>query len=93
MNGLDVELRIEERTEKATIMQRYWQSAMPTAESPMADQFYFWSRQHELDCMLFAIDKTARKRLALNGRMDVDHMVRYASKVANNFDCKKGESR
>jgi hypothetical protein len=81
--------RIERRSRDAETLRNFWERTMPTADLPMLDQFYVWVRQHTLDTMLFAIDKTARKRATLHGKMDIDYTVKYCSKCANNFQQSK----
>ena len=76
---------IEERSRRVDVMQRLWKHTMATADTPSVDQFYVWARLHDLETMLFSIDRTAKKRMTLRGRMDMDFMVRYCSKCANNF--------
>jgi hypothetical protein len=56
-----------------------WERTLGTP--PSEQQFVIWSESHAADIVRQAILKTATKNQTMGGTMDLDHKVRFASKV------------
>ena len=59
--------------------QTLWENAL--GEPPAREQFVIWAELHSAVIIRQAILKTAMKNQSLKGAMDLDHRLRYASKV------------
>jgi len=56
-----------------------WKSTMGNPPSP--EQFAIWGALHSPEVIRKAIVKTAVRSQTMNGRMEQDHRLRFASKV------------
>jgi hypothetical protein len=71
--------------QEISALTKLWQSLLP--ECPSAYQFRVWLRLHTFETVIYGIRETDRKYHGV-GSMDLDFMVRFASKVMN---CRKRE--
>lgn len=78
--------RTQEISANATELERYWKSIFPAdAPTPSPEQFELWARIHrnDISAILDGIDECIGKYLAEGGAMDLNYVIRYTSKCAN----------
>jgi hypothetical protein len=66
-----------------------WESTLGTA--PTKEQFAIWAALHSSGIIKQAILKTAMRNQSMNGTMDQDHRLRYASKVMLTLSAQREE--
>jgi hypothetical protein len=72
----------ETRPDKIQIVTDLWRSILPVVV-PSPFQLRIWLGSHDLATVCIAIRECAVKYQRLEGRMDLNHAVRFVSSVAN----------
>ncbi len=67
-----------------------WENAL--GEPPTIQQFVIWAELHPAVIIRRAIIKTAMKNQSLKGAMDLDHRLRYASRVMLTLTAQREEN-
>lgn len=74
-------LDLRERNKQCDALRDLWTHLIPFG-APTFSQFDLWLNHCSFDEVVYAIRRTARKRV--HTMMTLDHMIRYTSKVMNN---------
>jgi len=73
------------RMDSASELQKAWE-LMFNCPAPDNAQFSLWFVKHDLPVIRQAIGATAMKFKRLEGRMDRDYLIKFASSVMNRLD-------
>jgi hypothetical protein len=60
-----------------------WMALLPRAPLPADDQWLLWLFRHGVNTVSEAVGQLAEKHHKLNGAMDADYQIRFASSVMN----------
>lgn len=82
MTSAELKEKLHTRCEEVEALQELWATLMPDV-LPDAPQYNVWLELHPLERMVYAINATGAKHLRLEGKMSLEHAVRFCSKVAN----------
>jgi hypothetical protein len=74
---------VAQRGKEIAALESLWQSTLPGLNLGR-QQFGLWLRLHPFARVVYSIERGGQKFAARNGDMDLDHAVRFVSKVANN---------
>jgi hypothetical protein len=64
-------------------LKEFWTMLFPQSQPPEDSQWALWFLQHDPHIVREGIAQLAAKRRKLNGKMDADYMVKFASAVMN----------
>jgi hypothetical protein len=81
VNATELNAQIDQRNAEATALVKLWKSLLPVECSEF--QFHIWLDRHNFANVVRGIRETAKKFQKLNGQMDLEYCVRFASKCMN----------
>lgn len=70
-------------------LKEVWRLLFPNIAAPADHQWALWLLLHDLQIVKDSIAELAKKYRTLNGQMDADYMVRFASSVMNRKQSQK----
>ena len=75
-------VHLDQQAKEIIVIDELWRSLLPMV--PCAEfQFRTWLDLHTFDVCVYGIRAVARKFHSVDGAMDDDHVIRFASKCMN----------
>jgi hypothetical protein len=81
MNAQELLTSLDQRSNEVAALTKLWQVNL--SECPPERQFKIWLELHTFETAVHGVREAAKKFSKLNGAMDLDRLVRFASGVMN----------